>query len=420
MQNAAKSYFTVDKLPKNVGETVELKLQDMISQKLILPFVDEDGNSCNVYRSYVSITKNENDYTLKINLSCNNEEDFIVETLGCYDYCENDICTVEEEKVIEYQFKKASQKTIESCVCPTGFIPSGSKCAKVTSNKVGAEPVFSSNSQKVYDASIKEGETKTIEVSKELVCPDNSYTLNETTKKCSKTINVQYQGGYTKYECPSGSVGSGSGASLTCKTPVVKKETCKSVSYESPKSGSQYTPRGTTTEYICNSSRCPGWVTIYHYLLCTTTTTGGDPVPVIKTVIPGTPYCTEGSIDATKTKCNIIKTATEKCPTGASSTGSGASLKCFIQRKDPDTYYCPVKDDMLVNKKCYHFEGGKFLYYKCPAGFNPDGTYCYKTSSETANKICKAETKTVYTYKWSKEKTLKGWISTGKTRTVKK
>ena len=67
MQEAGESYFTDDKMPKELGEEVKLTLDEMINKKLILPFVDEDGNACNLYSSYVSVVKTENGYELKTN-----------------------------------------------------------------------------------------------------------------------------------------------------------------------------------------------------------------------------------------------------------------------------------------------------------------------------------------------------------------
>ena len=38
MQDAAKSYYTNERLPKNVGDMAEMTLQDMIDKNLIIPF----------------------------------------------------------------------------------------------------------------------------------------------------------------------------------------------------------------------------------------------------------------------------------------------------------------------------------------------------------------------------------------------
>src|SRR5574344_1851050 len=46
MKSAAKSYYTVDNLPANIGESATLKLQDMLDKKLIVEFVDKDNKTC--------------------------------------------------------------------------------------------------------------------------------------------------------------------------------------------------------------------------------------------------------------------------------------------------------------------------------------------------------------------------------------
>lgn len=75
--------------------------------KINFTIVDEDGNSCNQYESYVSITKQEGYYELKTNLVCNKESDYTIKVLGCYTYCENNNCskTCRREQIVEYQFK---------------------------------------------------------------------------------------------------------------------------------------------------------------------------------------------------------------------------------------------------------------------------------------------------------------------------
>ena len=42
MQEAGESYFTDDKMPKNVGESTKISLGEMFDKKLLLPFVDEN------------------------------------------------------------------------------------------------------------------------------------------------------------------------------------------------------------------------------------------------------------------------------------------------------------------------------------------------------------------------------------------
>ena len=97
MKNAAVTYFTKDTLPSKNGQTVTLTLQEMLDKKLLLPFTDKNGNSCDTDRSYVSITKKGTDsYVMKVNLSCDDQEDYILVNLGCYAYCTSAVCEKKE------------------------------------------------------------------------------------------------------------------------------------------------------------------------------------------------------------------------------------------------------------------------------------------------------------------------------------
>ena len=87
MKDAADSYFTKDRMPEKVGDSVKLTLQDMLDKKLILPFLDKDGNECDTKKSYVKVTKEEKEYKLEVHLSCPNKEDYIIEPIGCYNFC---------------------------------------------------------------------------------------------------------------------------------------------------------------------------------------------------------------------------------------------------------------------------------------------------------------------------------------------
>ena len=113
VKDAALSYFTTERLPKDVGSSVNLTLQEMIDLHLILPFTDKDGNLCNMEESYVSLKKFSAEYEMKINLKCGNDERYVLTKMGCYDYCEGSIC--EEKKCPE----------CEKCTdCSTDDVPS--------------------------------------------------------------------------------------------------------------------------------------------------------------------------------------------------------------------------------------------------------------------------------------------------------
>lgn len=100
MKESAISYFTTDRLPQKEGDSVTLTLQEMLDMKLLLPFTDKNGKSCDTNNSYVTLTKKENEYEMKVNLKCSDQEDYVIVHLGCYSYCEQAICEKEEEKVV--------------------------------------------------------------------------------------------------------------------------------------------------------------------------------------------------------------------------------------------------------------------------------------------------------------------------------
>lgn len=98
MKEVATSYYTLERLPKKVGESDTLTLQDMLDMKLLLAIKDKNGDMCDTQRSYVKVTKMDNEYKMKVNLVCGDEEDYIIVYMGCYDYCLNFICEKKEEK----------------------------------------------------------------------------------------------------------------------------------------------------------------------------------------------------------------------------------------------------------------------------------------------------------------------------------
>ena len=92
MKDAAIGYFTNERLPKTIGESKKLTLQEMYDLHLVLKIKDKDGKACDVKKSYVEMTKYTEEYRLKVNLSCGDQEDYIIVYLGCYNYCPDGIC----------------------------------------------------------------------------------------------------------------------------------------------------------------------------------------------------------------------------------------------------------------------------------------------------------------------------------------
>ncbi len=96
MKDAAEDYYTTDRMPTEDGKSTKMTLQDMIDKKLIIPFVDKDGKSCDTNKSYVKVTKKDKEYVLKVSLTCGKESNYIVEHIGCYNFCPKGNCTLAE------------------------------------------------------------------------------------------------------------------------------------------------------------------------------------------------------------------------------------------------------------------------------------------------------------------------------------
>ena len=372
MQEAAKSYYTNERLPKNVGDIAELTLQDMIDRNLIIPFVDKDGNPCDTYESYVQVTKESTEeYSLKVNLVCETESSYIIEPLGCYDYCESDECDdVKEEKPTEedvvkqtqYQFRKAY--TVDQ---------TSTNCKDSTYNKLINGLCYNT----------EEAETS----------HETSDKLLDAVKNISK---VQ-----VPYDCSSVD------SSTVCSTKY-KYET-QTQTYPCTK----YKPQQNCTRiyekvpYKCDDD-------------CTTSYVGGKYTYSCKTCYKTVPkrICSnvQEPYQTTCTRQVVVKVPYEDCNEYTSSTP-----KICYKTEERINYTCPEGTLTQIgngeNLKCYATIETE-ISNQCKSGYtyNSSLKLCvstnYKKPSTSVNKVTK------YKYTWSTSTTLDGWERTGKTRTV--
>ena len=107
MRDAAITYYTAERLPATIGESKQMTLGEMIEKKLVVPLIDKNNKAVDVDKSYVKITKMNDEYLLKVNIKDSEKEDYILVHLGCYAYCESYICQ-----------KQTTQKSSGSKVTP--------------------------------------------------------------------------------------------------------------------------------------------------------------------------------------------------------------------------------------------------------------------------------------------------------------
>ena len=428
MQEAGESYFTKDKLPAEVGDEVKLSLSEMYDKNLIIPFVDEDGNSCNQFESYVSIIKEENQYKLKTNLVCNNESNYTYKILGCYEFCEDNQCqkACTKERITQYQYKKLITSTKKIYSCPSGYRRSGKYCYKtklidttsavhttvttrtdiqdailvvIDGKKIQLETIktkIPDTQEKVYVEKITTVTPPTTRT-ETYSCPSTreetySCTKYRTEQSCSTSYRTEsYSCNCTRYSDSNGNIRT---RCSTC-TRSVPVESCSSVSVP-------YT--GTCTRTVQTGGTCTRTVTVPGKTdySCPSSATGS-----------------EGS--GSSLKCYYYKTVDHgykySCPLDATNyEGSGANLKCYKITSGSTYYKCADSTYTLKGSKCYKEISGTHTELKCPSGYKLKGEKCYKYSTTKKKATVRKKTATYYIYKWSTKTSIDGWTKTGKKR----
>lgn len=438
MQEAAKDYFNVERLPKELGEKERITLREMIDKKMVLPFLDRDGNMCDFDKSYVEVIRMETEYVFKTNLSCPTKTDYVINQLGCYDVCKDDKCKEEElAKLIEYQYyRQTSKKTIDKYTCPVGYMVKGSSCIKESSiiDKIAANltcPVgYTYNS--TSDVCEKRV-SKT--VTADMTCP-SGYAYNENAKACLKYVTrdespkpVCSSGTYNAStgKCVSGSSSSYT-ATRTCSSGTYNASTgkcvvssnssygatpsCSSGTYDSAtgkckvSTSSSYaatpnyattsartytaTPNYTTYTATIAATETKKWscqVFEYTYIkgntsseLFTRTYIGSEPRYTCYT----SPSCLKTYYKYNECTAVIVGSCSD-----SSYTYNRTNRNCTKQASYISSYSCP-SGGSLSGTTCIIAGSSYISSYSCPNGGSLSGTTCYRTSTTylTPNYSC--------------------------------
>ena len=415
MKEAARNYYTIDKLPVNVGESTKLTLQEMLDKHMLLEFRDKNNNTCSTTESYVQVTKTgDKEYVLKVQLSCGKQVDYILDTIGCYDICVDDECTTIVEpseptdNEIEYEFKQPVTGGI-NYTCPSGYTLSGTKCYKNGSQSINATINYK-NEQKVENAikndggsylvyadpltkvgnlkcptgytpngdrCVKNYNATILSSSGQFTCP-SGYTLSGT--RCFKSYSATYNSGSITYTCPSGYTRSGT----TCYKSYTASYQSGTTSYYCPNGGTLqgtkciYTAsyKAGTTKYTCpygniSGSNCiykattstsyGAWYVVESYSKTTTMATYSNETE--KLVYNGITYkytcgtpskCPVKAAHYNYTKYRRSKNNNYSCPSyGAKSDGKGNCIYTATKTTTGGSYYCPYSGNLdSTGKRC--------------------------------------------------------------------
>ena len=430
MKDVAKSYYTVERLPKDFNTSKKMTLKEMIDNKLILPLMDSNGKYCSEKDSYIEVTKLENEYVIKVYLSCTDKQDYIIEHFGCYDICSDKckelattttakstakttinsttkgkVTTKNNGKIYEYEFtKRVCADNFDKYVCPTGYNLVGSKCIKnnvstsivaadknvsyVTSvDEKDAKPVITNSSKKEPASCSNEVKSSTINATLKSVL---SNKVQVGTQKVTATTKVTLD------------VKGAIGTKTTVTSDYIKTQNYDVITATKYATGYKWKYVSTLTSTKSNlafsndneklvlvdtweeleCSQCFATVRIYKYFRYKKEATG---YAYSCDSFPG--YQKYG-----EDKCRKATTVTKACPSGYKDNGTNCS-------KENITYSCSTygKDYVLDNNK---LTCTKTTYsYSCPSGTEKtsDPKYCTKKvygcpsgTTETNGKCSKA------------------------------
>ena len=413
MKEAAISYFTTPRLPKNIGDKEKLTLSEMLDKKLLVPFLDSKNKKCDLTDSYVEITKMDDEYILKVNLSCSDNSDYILVHLGCYNYCQSGLCEKQEtttstttkpskpsvtpmvnksyeyeyEKIIngkwgdwsewsewstskvdrtEYRNVKTKQETV---VVGEETVKVGTKTVITAAASKTTHYCPSGYTQNGTSCTRSYTTTDTIDATLNYSCP-SGYTQNGTIcTKVNTSTSVETISATLNYSCPSGYTQNGN----TCEKQesyikyYARGSYLKTVTnaYSVPKSTSSryYEMTGSDYVYDCNNSCAMRWV--YTYKVYTTTPVYGSKTVTASLV---SSYSCPSGYTRNGSTCsrNVTNSSTDtknasssySCPNGYTLNGNKCSKQVTntqtIKASSKTTYSCTKGD--LVGRSCVTYE----------------------------------------------------------------
>ncbi len=378
MKEAAISYFTTSRLPKKVGDKVTLTLNEMLNEKMLLAFTDSSGKSCNLNSSYIEITKTDGEYILKVNLSCEDKTDYILVHLGCYSYCEDNICEKQETPIKTTPTSKNPVKPVDNRPSEPEK-PDDNKPSKPDDKDPEPEKPDDKDPEpvKVYEYEYaKAGDTKWVWNTDWSSWSTVPVTPSSTVKVETQDIYVG-GGSYTEYAdiIVKNEVGSCPSGSWLGYDSTTKKYYCMKTSVVDAVKGITKTPDTCPSGYNFNSNKTA----------CVKT------YAATKKVSDGKEKCPSGySFNSNKTACVKTYAATKSTKTTAlqTNTTTKVTYENYTTPKSGSNYTLLSTE----TKPSCNTNGCKSVttyYYKvttkitttsCPAGYtkNSKNTACYK------------------------------------------
>lgn len=385
MQDVAKSYFTTERLPKNIGDKKKITLGEMLDNHLLVEFTDSKGESCNRKESYAEVTKDKNEYVMKVNLNCTDNSDYVLVHMGCYQYCTTAICEKQATTTVVQNTVNNAPKTVTKSVNNKNY---SCEYQKVTDAKWGNYSDWSEwTSSKIDKTNYNQVETKTVKVyvgtntvAEEKVLTKEAAKKVKTTYYCDNSYNNA--GTYTK--------------NTTCTKSALS--TAKASSKADYVNGvSKKTTSTTSCNRISNAHYATGyktnWSSYSWYDSYKAANSGWKCTSSRKVKVAGSTYKTQWyCASSSKTSYKYVDYYYYTCPSGCYKSGD----KCY-KNVTNTSWSCPSGYSKAsgsgANLKCY--KNTSKTVYECPSGYDNAGTY---SNNVTCKKSAPAKVQNIPTY----------------------
>ena len=391
MKEQAKSYYTTPRLPQKVGDKTKMTLGEMYEKGLLLEIVDSNNKACDTEKSYVELTKMEDEYQLKVVLSCSDKEAFVIEYLGCYDYCNGKLCskadtTTTQVKKYRYQYVLSIGGTCTDFGAWSDWTQNKIEASDNVKVDTKTERVLVGYN-KVWDVV----DTKTVDEKY-----NEEVSFGYSTRTIKKTTTYNYTTKSTTKVVPYSTTSSSKTTTIPYSERTLKKTTTYNYTTKSTTKVVPYSTKVATKDTIGPfSTRTLKKTTLYTYTI-TKTPTGTTwvdagtygPTKEIKSSTSTVRYTAISSYEDFDCSANPCKTViyttykvekaqttyTEKksCPENARDTGSGCEVVTYTT-----DYYCPV--GTKTDTGCLIKADQTVLY--CPEG-KDNGSGCAITTTE--------------------------------------
>ena len=267
MKEAGEKYFTEERLPEVNSSSVKVSLNELYSEKLLDTIKDKKGKACDSNKSYILLTKYNENYNMKIYLKCSKTEEKATIVMKQYSYCKYTICEKDNNKKDEVIISKPNNyKYIKP-----GYFTEWGNFTSWTTDKVESSDTVKVETKiqtttKEVPGTIKEMEkTNTI-------CPQG-YSIGNGTCVRSNTS-------YANPVCSSGYI-SRNGFTCTYKGQDEKKETYQGTrtSDKMPSNTSDYRYEYVSSKFVSSKGKFQYTYKIYKITYTQTTYTRSASCP---------------------------------------------------------------------------------------------------------------------------------------------